>query len=230
MSRWDRKAAASLIKQNNVTSWSTVPTAVIDLLNTEGLVASDLRSMRLIFGGGSAMPEAVAAKAEEPDGPRLCRSLRHDRNYGTRHKQSGPCTQSRMRRHPPPCKTEVRLLDPDTLKPVALGEVGEVVVCAPQVMLSYWKNVAANTETFLDLDSKRFLRTGDLACEDAAGNLYIVDRLKRMINASGYKVWPAEVETRLYQHPAIRRGLCDQRQGRLPAVKPSKRWQFSGRE
>ena len=202
MSRWDRKAAASLIKQNNVTSWSTVPTAVIDLLNTEGLVASDLRSMRLIFGGGSAMPEAVAARLKNLTGLDFVEVYGMTETMGLVtnnpvHAPKAGCVGI------PAMQTEVRLLDPDTLKPVALGEVGEVVVCAPQVMLSYWKNVAANTETFLDLDSKRFLRTGDLACEDAAGNLYIVDRLKRMINASGYKVWPAEVETRPYQHPAI---------------------------
>jgi len=96
-----------------------------------------------------------------------------------------------------------RVLDPETLAPVATGEVGEIVVSGPQVMRSYWENPIANSEAFITIDTKRFLRTGDLARADAQGNIYIVDRLKRMINASGYKVWPAEVETKLYQHPAI---------------------------
>jgi acyl-CoA synthetase (AMP-forming)/AMP-acid ligase II len=70
-------------------------------------------------------------------------------------------------------------------------------------MLSYWNNAEADAETFIELEGQRFLRTGDLARLDAAGNIYIVDRLKRMINVSGYKVWPTEVEARLYHHPAI---------------------------
>ena len=55
----------------------------------------------------------------------------------------------------------------------------------------------------MTLDGKRFLRTGDLAQVDEDGYFFMVDRLKRMINASGFKVWPAEVETMMYAHPAI---------------------------
>ena len=55
----------------------------------------------------------------------------------------------------------------------------------------------------MQIDGKRFFRTGDLARVDDDGYFYMVDRLKRMINASGFKVWPAEVESLMYQHPAI---------------------------
>ncbi|MFG3756958.1 long-chain fatty acid--CoA ligase, partial [Klebsiella pneumoniae] len=58
-------------------------------------------------------------------------------------------------------------------------------------------------EAFIEIDGKRFLRTGDLARKDEDGYFFMADRLKRMINASGYKVWPAEVETMMYYHPAI---------------------------
>ncbi|MEB0233465.1 AMP-binding protein, partial [Undibacterium sp. 10I3] len=57
---------------------------------------------------------------------------------------------------------------------------------------------------FIELDGKRFLRTGDLARIDEDGYFFMVDRLKRMINAAGFKVWPAEVEALMYRHPAIR--------------------------
>jgi fatty-acyl-CoA synthase len=68
----------------------------------------------------------------------------------------------------------------------------------------YWNNVEATAATCVDIDGKRFLRTGDLGYRDDDGYFYIADRLKRMINAAGYKVWPAEVEATLYKHPDIK--------------------------
>jgi fatty-acyl-CoA synthase len=70
-------------------------------------------------------------------------------------------------------------------------------------MRGYWKRPDADAEVFLDRDGLRFLRTGDLGRVDAEGYFYTVDRLKRMISVSGFKVWPAECEATLYHHPAI---------------------------
>ena len=70
-------------------------------------------------------------------------------------------------------------------------------------MRGYWNNDEANAVAFIELEGKRFLRTGDLAFVDEDGYFFMTDRLKRMINASGYKVWPAEVEALMYRHPAI---------------------------
>ena len=74
---------------------------------------------------------------------------------------------------------------------------------AAQIMLGYWNHAQANAETFFVLDGKRFFRTGDLASMDEEGYVFMRDRLKRMINASGFKVWPAEVEAALHAHPSI---------------------------
>jgi fatty-acyl-CoA synthase len=103
----------------------------------------------------------------------------------------------------PVMNTDVLLLDPDTKQPVPQGEVGEIIVHGPQVMQSYWQNPNADEEAFITVDNKKYLRTGDLALMDEQGYVRVVDRLKRMINASGYKVWPAEVEAHLYHHPSI---------------------------
>ncbi|PMY07885.1 long-chain fatty acid--CoA ligase, partial [Pseudomonas sp. GW460-13] len=92
---------------------------------------------------------------------------------------------------------------PATLAEVPRGEVGEIVVHGAQVMLGYWNQPTANAESFITIDGKRFFRTGDLASVDADGYFIMRDRLKRMVNASGYKVWPAEVEAVLHTHPAI---------------------------
>ena len=67
----------------------------------------------------------------------------------------------------------------------------------------YWKQPKASEEAFVQHDGKRFFRTGDLGYYDEDGYFFITDRLKRMINCSGFKVWPAEVEAMLYAHPAI---------------------------
>jgi fatty-acyl-CoA synthase len=67
----------------------------------------------------------------------------------------------------------------------------------------YWKHPEATAAAFIEIDGRRFFRTGDLGRMDEEGYFFITDRLKRMINASGYKVWPAEVEALLYRHPAV---------------------------
>jgi fatty-acyl-CoA synthase len=73
----------------------------------------------------------------------------------------------------------------------------------PQVMLGYWNKPEDTANVFIELDGKRFFRSGDLGRMDEDGYFFIVDRLKRMINASGFKVWPTEVENLMYQHPAV---------------------------
>ncbi len=95
------------------------------------------------------------------------------------------------------------VVDPVTLAPVAQGEVGEIIVTGPQVFQGYHNNAQADAGAFVPFDGRRFFRTGDLGYVDDEGYFFMVDRLKRMINASGYKVWPAEVEAFLYGHPAV---------------------------
>lgn len=93
----------------------------------------------------------------------------------------------------------VRVLD-DAGAEVPFGEHGEIVVSGPQVVPGYWRRPDATAETFPGGE----LRTGDIGFMDPEGWLYVVDRKKDMINASGFKVWPREVEDVLYTHPAVR--------------------------
>ncbi|MCF2131197.1 AMP-binding protein [Strepomyces sp. STD 3.1] len=95
--------------------------------------------------------------------------------------------------------TVVRVVD-ELGTEVSLGEHGEIVVGGPQVVPGYWRRPDATAETFPGGE----LRTGDIGFMDAQGWLYVVDRKKDMINASGFKVWPREVEDVLYTHPAVR--------------------------
>ena len=88
------------------------------------------------------------------------------------------------------------------------GEVGEIITHGPQLFQGYWNKPEQTAEALVEIDGKRFLRTGDLGKVDADGYFFMVDRLKRMINASGFKVWPSEVETLMYQHPGNPRSVC----------------------
>ena len=99
--------------------------------------------------------------------------------------------------------TEARVIDPETGADVPQGEQGEIVVHGPEVFDGYWKRPDATAQVFMEIDGKRFFRTGDLGHVDEDGYYFITDRLKRMINASGFKVWPAEVELLMFRHPAI---------------------------
>ena len=71
------------------------------------------------------------------------------------------------------------------------------------VFKGYWQHPSATEQAFVEFDGQRYFRTGDLGRMDEEGYFFMTDRLKRMINASGYKVWPAEVEMLLYKHPAV---------------------------
>ncbi|MFF4330872.1 AMP-binding protein [Streptomyces sp. NPDC001591] len=99
----------------------------------------------------------------------------------------------------PGAQTLVRILDEHGAE-LPLGQTGEIAVRGPQVVPGYWGLPEETARTFPDGE----LRTGDVGFMDADGWLYVVDRKKDMISASGFKVWPREVEDVLYSHPAVR--------------------------
>ena len=98
---------------------------------------------------------------------------------------------------------DARVIDPETLTEMPPGEQGEIIVHGPMVFDGYWKRPEATEAAFITFAGKRFFRTGDLGRTDEDGYFFITDRLKRMINASGFKVWPAEVEALMFRHPAV---------------------------
>lgn len=200
--RWDRKAAAKAIAHYRITSLQLIAAMVVDLLSHPAIAEMDLSSLKGIRGGGAAMPEAVAQKMQDLFG------LAYVEGYGM--SETMAATHINPIAHPkkqclgiPLYDVDSRIIHPDTLAEVAPGTSGEIVVHAPNVMQGYWNNAQATETAFVTLDGRRFLRTGDLARVDGDGYYFMVDRLKRMINASGYKVWPAEIEALLYAHPAI---------------------------
>jgi fatty-acyl-CoA synthase len=202
MPRWDRELAGRLISQWKVTTWTNIPTMVIDLLGSPSFDQFDLSSLVHIGGGGAAMPQAVAQRLLEQFG------LRYVEGYGLTEtaapSHSNPPDDPKQQCLGIPFMScDARVVDPDTLAEMAPGEQGEIIVHGPMVFDGYWKRPEATAAAFIEFAGKRFFRTGDLGHVDADGYFFLTDRLKRMINASGFKVWPAEVEALMFRHPAI---------------------------
>lgn len=202
MPRWDREVAAQCIQRYRIAALQLISTMVVDLLANPDIGNFDLSSLRSIRGGGAAMPEAVAQKLNDLLGVPYVEGYGMSETIAATH-INPPDRPKKQCLGIPIYGVDARVVDPATFRELPSGESGEIVVNAPNVMQGYWNNPQATQDTFIELDGKRFLRTGDLAMTDEDGYFFMVDRLKRMINASGFKVWPAEVETLLYQHPAI---------------------------
>jgi len=202
MPRWDRDMAGRLISKWRVTHWTNIPTMVIDLLASPRFDQYDLSSLVYIGGGGAAMPQAVAQRLFEQFGLRYCEGYGLTETAAPSH--SNPYDAPKQQCLGIPFMgTDARVIDPETLREMPVGESGEIVSCGPGVFQGYWKRPDATEAAFVNLDGKRFFRSGDLGYVDADGYFFLTDRLKRMINASGFKVWPAEVEALMFRHPAI---------------------------
>ena len=202
LSRWDREAAAVCIARHRVNVWQAISTMVIDFMANPRLGQHDLSSLDAVRGGGAAMPAAVHDQLKALTGVAYVEGYGMTETMAATHINP----QHRPKRQClgiPVFDVDARVIDPVTFAEVAQGESGEIVMHGPQVMLGYWNNPEATRQTFIELDGKRFLRSGDLGHVDEDGYFFMTDRLKRMINASGFKVWPAEVEAMLYHHPAI---------------------------
>jgi len=202
MPRWDRDVAGRLISRRKVTSWTNIPTMVIDLMASPNFASYDLSSLSYIGGGGAAMPQAVAQRLFEQFG------LKYQEGYGLT-ETAAPSHANPFENPKQQClgipymSTDARVVDPDTLVEMPVGESGEIIMRGPGVFEGYWKRPDATAAAFIEFEGQRFFRSGDMGRMDEDGYFFITDRLKRMINASGFKVWPAEVELLMFRHPAI---------------------------
>jgi long-chain acyl-CoA synthetase len=184
------------IRRDRVTMFFAVPTIYIALLNLT-LPDEVMASVRYEFSAASTMPREISARWTERFGrpvyegygltecsPFACY------NHDFRHKFGSVGT--------PIENTEIRILDTEDNE-LPLGQWGEICIKGPGVMQGYWNKP---DETRQALRSG-WLHSGDIGMMDDEGYVFIVDRVKDMINVSGFKVWPAEVEQFLYKHPAV---------------------------
>ena len=202
MPRWDRELAGRLISRRKVSHWTCIPTMIIDLFGSPHYKSFDLTSLRYLSGGGAAMPHAVAERLQTEFG------LTFAEGYGLT-ETAAPSHANPPERAKLQCLgiplfgVDSRVIDPVTLAEMPSGETGEIVTHGPMVFKGYWGHAEATRAAFIEIDGKPFFRTGDLGRRDEEGYFFITDRLKRMINASGYKVWPSEVELLLFKCPLV---------------------------
>ena len=201
--RWDPAIAAELVERYRCTHWDNVPTMVVDLLSHPDAMKRDVSSLKWIFGGGAAMPEAIAQKLHAICGVDYIEGYGMTETISQTH-MNPPQRPKKQCLGIPAFDTESLVIDPETFKVLPPDESGEIVVRGPQMLIGYWKKEQAYRESWVEVEGKSFFRTGDLGRMDEDGYYFISDRLKRMINAAGLKVWPAEVEAAMYQHPAIK--------------------------
>ena len=235
--RWDREVAAQLIQRYRITGWQCIPTMVVDFLANPKVFDYDLKSLERLSGGGAAMPEAVAKRLQDKFNIEFVEGYGLTETMAPSH-INPPERPKKQCLGIPIFDVDARVVDPETFRELPPGEVGEIIVNGPQVLVGYWNNPKATAEGFVEIEGQRFFRTGDLARTDEDGYFFLVDRLKRKINASGFKVWPAEVESLLYRHPAVQEACViaarDPRRGEtvkaVVVLKPDARGKVSGQD
>ncbi|HEX7063236.1 MAG TPA: long-chain-fatty-acid--CoA ligase [Woeseiaceae bacterium] len=203
MPRWNRELALQLLERQRVAHACVLPTAVIDLLADDKLKQYDLSSLRRLTAGGAAMPTAVWEKVREVLGLAFVEGYGMTETAATSHINP-------IERPKPQClgvpffDTASIVVDPVSLEPLGPHEPGEILVSGPQLFQGYWNQPEETARAFIEVEGRRYLRTGDIGYVDEEGYFFMTDRAKRMINASGHNVWPAEVESVLYQHPGVK--------------------------
>ena len=200
MYKWDAEKALEIIEREKITNFVGVPTQSWDLVNSPAFSKYDTSSLRAVGGGGAPSPASLVTKVNEKTkngNPQL--------GYGmTETNAFGPgITGSDYLTHPTstgravlPMLVQVR---DENLKEVPRGEAGEIWFFGPMLIRGYWNRPDATAETIVD----GWLRSGDIGRMDEDGFVYVEDRVKDMILRAGENVYGAEVESAIYEHPAV---------------------------
>lgn len=202
MSRWDRDAARQLVRDHGITIWTNTPTMVIDLMASPNFNPDDLKTLRSVTGGGASLPASVGQRLLDSTGIMFLEGYGLSETMAQCH-SNPPGRQKLQCLGIPLFNVDARIMDLESGEELQPGQVGEIVVRGPQVMQGYWNRPDDTANAFTTIGGQEFFRTGDLGYMDDEGYFFFTDRLKRMVNVSGMKVWPAEVENKLHAHPAV---------------------------
>lgn len=216
--RFDPAVMLDAIREHRPVFTIGAITAYTALAGVPGRSPDDFRSLTKMYSGGAPIAPALADVLEAELGGYIRNA------YGLTETSSVTHAVPPARRAPidpksgalsigvPVSSVHAWVIGDDGAE-LPPGEAGELVIRGPQVARGYWNQPAATAATF----TRGELRTGDIGFRDADGWFFLVDRKKDMIIASGYKVWPREVEDVLYSHPAVREaavvGVPDQYRG-----------------
>lgn len=200
MPRFEMEHFLQLMQDYKVTSAYLVPPIILGLAKHPLVANYDLTSLNYVTSGAAPLPPAVAKEA----GERVDCVVKQ--GYGLT--ETSPVTHFTPRQGPIKPKavgvgipnTETMIADVETGKMLPTGEIGEIWIRGPQVMMGYHKNPEATRDM---IDDEQWLHTGDVGHLDEDGYLYVIDRVKELIKYKGLQVAPAELEAVLLAHPAV---------------------------
>jgi long-chain acyl-CoA synthetase len=214
--RFELIPTLKLIGKLRPTMMPGVPTLFSAMLRHPHLANFDLSSLEYCISGGAALPVEVKRGFEAIAGCRVVEG------YGL--SETSPvvsCNPAENRKEGsiglplPATEISIRSLE-DPTKEMPCGESGEICISGPQVMTGYWNKPQETEAAFVG----RYFRTGDIGYMDEDGYIFIIDRMKDMINASGFKVYPRRIEDALYAHGAVAEviviGIPDEYRGEVP--------------
>lgn len=180
-----------------------VPTLYRMILEHDRIDSYDLQSLQYCFCAGDVLPLEIEARWYERFRKRIYQG------YGATETCGGVAMAPVNVENPPrsmglvvPSK-QVKIVDPDSLEPVPPGEPGELIVSSDKMVRAYWNKPEETATSFVELDGRRWYRTGDIVRMDEKGYLYFVDRTVDTIKHKGYRVSASEIESVLQEHPAV---------------------------
>ncbi|MCL6617805.1 MAG: AMP-binding protein, partial [Anoxybacillus ayderensis] len=202
--KFDVETTLKTIEKQRPTLFPGAPTIYIALLNHPSLKKYDLSSIKICISGSAPLPVEVQEQFETVTGGKIIEG------YGLT--EASPVTHSNFIWDGKRIKgsigvpwpdTEAMIVSLETGERANVNEIGEIVVRGPQVMKGYWNRPEETAATLRD----GWLYTGDLGYMNDEGYFFVVDRKKDMIIASGYNVYPREVEEVLYEHPKVQEAV-----------------------
>jgi long-chain acyl-CoA synthetase len=217
MPKFDVAGAIAILRRKKPTILPGVPTLFTALLQSSRLRRSDLESLSFGISGGASLATELRNRFHQFSGCRLVEGygLSETSPVVTLNPLNGTEKDGSIGQPLPRTIISIRNLD-DPKREMPLGEPGEICVKGPQVMKGYWNRPEETATAFID----GFLRTGDVGYMDEDGFVFIIDRIKDLINVSGFKVYPRQVEEAIYSHPAVSEvtviGVPDPYRGEAP--------------
>jgi len=198
LSRFDTETAIKAISDCQCTVWISITTMNVAVVNFPGIHKYNLKSLRHCSSGGAPIPREILQKWREIVGPELIEGYGLSETISQTH--VNPISNPRYGSVGiPHFGVECRIVDINTGEELPVGKEGELIIKGPMVLKGYWNNPVETEKAIKD----GWFATGDIARMDEDGYFYIVERKKDMIKASGYSVFPAEVESLMYEHPAV---------------------------
>jgi len=217
--KFDLNEMLKLFRKTRPTIFPGVPTLYNAILHHTKTKPADLSSLKFCISGGAALPAEIKRSFEALSGCSLVEGygLSETSPVATCNPVEGALAEGSIGIPLPATFISIRSLDkPD--KEMPPGQDGEICIAGPQVMPGYWKKPKETKDTF----TGKFFRTGDIGHMDENGYIFIVDRIKDMINCSGFKVYPRHIEEAIYQHEAVEEvtviGVPDDYRGEAPAA------------